>query len=136
MATINFVSWNSRTNRIAIKRVNHNGWIDIFVIQWVNLRLGRNTQKNISGTKPHCWEPFVARKNAPLADKSCSSSMNGSDLEQMSYNIDGRLPLEVVEIWNESLWWNGIAVSCGDRYSWIYLHNHMKPANKVKSTRI
>ena len=44
----------------------------------------------------------VARKNAPLVDKSCSSSMNGSDLEQMGYNRDGRLPLEVAEIWNES----------------------------------
>ena len=28
-----FVSWNSRTNRISIKWVNHNGWIDIFVIK-------------------------------------------------------------------------------------------------------
>ena len=45
---------------------------------------------------------FVARKNAPLADKSCSSSLNGSDLEQMGYNRDGRLPIEVAEIWNES----------------------------------
>ena len=26
------MSWNSRTNRISIKWVNHNGWIDIFVI--------------------------------------------------------------------------------------------------------
>ena len=25
--------WNSRTNRIPIKWVNHNGWIDIFVIK-------------------------------------------------------------------------------------------------------
>ena len=25
------MSWNSRTNRISIKWVNHNGWIDIFV---------------------------------------------------------------------------------------------------------
>ena len=25
------MSWNSRTNRIPIKWVNHNGWIDIFV---------------------------------------------------------------------------------------------------------
>ena len=45
---------------------------------------------------------FVARKNVHLADKNCSSSLNGSDLEQMSYNRVGRLPLEVVEIWNES----------------------------------
>ena len=45
----------------------------------------------------------VARKNTPLVDKSCSSSLNGLDLEQMSYNKVGRLPLEVVEIWNESL---------------------------------
>ena len=27
------MSWNSRTNRISIKWVNHNGWIDIFVIK-------------------------------------------------------------------------------------------------------
>ena len=45
----------------------------------------------------------ITRKNAPLVDKSFSSSLNGSDLEQMSYNRVGRLPLEVVEIWNESL---------------------------------
>ena len=56
-----------------------------------------------------CWKlfpsgvaRFVARKNAPLVDKICSSSLNGSDLEQMGYNKDGRLTLEVVEIWNES----------------------------------
>ena len=45
----------------------------------------------------------VSRKNTPLVDKSCSSSLNGSNLEQMSYNRVGRLPLEVVEIWNKSL---------------------------------
>ena len=33
MPTINFVSWNSRTNIISIKSVNHNGWNDIFVIK-------------------------------------------------------------------------------------------------------
>ena len=33
MPTINVVSWNSRTNIISIKWVNHNGWIDIFVIK-------------------------------------------------------------------------------------------------------
>ena len=27
------MSWNSRTNKIPIKSVNHNGWIDIFVIK-------------------------------------------------------------------------------------------------------
>ena len=27
------MGWNSRTNRISIKWVNHNGWIDIFVIK-------------------------------------------------------------------------------------------------------
>ena len=45
---------------------------------------------------------FVARKNAPLADKSCSSSLNGSNLEQMVKKKDGRLPLELVDICNES----------------------------------
>ena len=43
-----------------------------------------------------------ARKNVPLVDKIGSSSLNGSDLEQMGYNRDGRLSLEVAEIWNES----------------------------------
>ena len=33
MQTINIVSCNSRTNRISIKQVNHNGWIVIFVIK-------------------------------------------------------------------------------------------------------
>ena len=47
-------------------------------------------------------DKFVARKNAPLAEKSCSSSLNGSDIEQMSYNRDGILCLEFPEIWNES----------------------------------
>ena len=56
----------------------------------------------------------ISRKNAALVDKSCSSSLNGSNLEQMSNNRDGRLPLEFVEIWNESLLWSGVAISCGD----------------------
>ena len=59
-------------------------------------------------------------------DKSCSSSLNGSDLEQMSYNRIGRLSLEWVEILNESLWCKSVAVSDGDSSSWMYLHNHMK----------
>ena len=46
---------------------------------------------------------LVARKNSPLVNKTYSFSLNGSDLEQMSYNRVGILPLEVVEIWNESL---------------------------------
>ena len=33
MPTINFVSWTSRTNRISIQWINHNGWVDIFVIK-------------------------------------------------------------------------------------------------------
>ena len=55
-----------------------------------------------------CWlfpsgvSIFVARKNAPLADKICSSILNSSNIEQMGYNRDGRLPLEVAKIWNES----------------------------------
>ena len=44
-----------------------------------------------------------ALKNAPPADRSCSSSLNGSDLEQMFQNRIGRLSLEWVAIWNESL---------------------------------
>ena len=46
---------------------------------------------------------FFGRKNAPPADRSCSSSLNGSDLEQIVHNIIGRLSREWVEIWNESL---------------------------------
>ena len=46
---------------------------------------------------------FVARKNAPPADRSCSSSLNGLDLEQIVHNRIGRLSLEWVEIWNECL---------------------------------
>ena len=46
---------------------------------------------------------YVSRKNAPLANKRCSSSLNGSDLEKIVHNIIGRLSLEWVEIWNESL---------------------------------
>ena len=51
----------------------------------------------------------------------------------MSYKKDGRLPIEVVEIWNESLLWSGVVVSYGDGSSRMYLHNHMKQANKIKN---
>ena len=37
---------------------------------------------------------FVARKNTPPVDMSCSYSLNGSDLEQIVHNRIGRLSLE------------------------------------------
>ena len=69
--------------------------------------MGRSCLLSKSGlelvtTEPISKRRFVARKNAPLVEKSCSSSLNGSDLEQMGYNRDGILPLEVADIWNES----------------------------------
>ena len=81
----------------------------------------------------HIWDsPTVDKKNAPLADRSCSSSLNGSDLEQMVHNRIGRHSLEWVEIWNQSLWYNSIVVSYNDGSSHMYMHNHMKTTNKIK----
>ena len=45
----------------------------------------------------------IARIFAPPADRSCSSSLNGSDLEQMVHNKIGRHSLEWVEIWNKGI---------------------------------
>ena len=45
---------------------------------------------------------FVARKSHLLLARVVSLGLNGSNLEQMSDNKDGRLPLELVDIWNES----------------------------------
>ena len=75
---------------------------------------------------------FVARKNAPLADKSCSSSLNGSYLEQIIHNRIGRLSVEWLEIWNDCLWWNSVFFYCNDISSWMHLNSHMKLANKIK----
>ena len=73
---------------------------------------------------------FVARKNAPLVDKSCSSSLNGSDLGQMVHNRIGRLSLGWMEIWNESLGCNGVFISCDDSSSWMYLHDHNETSKR------
>jgi len=43
---------------------------------------------------------FVARNFAPFAERSCSSGMNGSDLEQIVHNKVGRLSLEAIDTWN------------------------------------
>ena len=59
---------------------------------------------------------IVARNYHLLLTRDVSLGLNGSDLEQMSDNKDGILPLELVDIWNESfgysvmwcsslLWW-------------------------------
>ena len=53
---------------------------------------------------------FVARNIAPLTEKSCLSSLNGLDLEQMS-------PLDFIKY--------DASVSCGDESPWIYLHKHI-----------
>ena len=45
---------------------------------------------------------FVARKMHLLLTSVVSLGLNGSDLEQISDDKDGRLPLELVYIWNES----------------------------------
>ena len=45
---------------------------------------------------------FVARNSHLLLTQDVSLGLNGLDLEQMSDNKDGRLPLELVYIWNES----------------------------------
>ena len=72
----------------------------------------------------------VARKNEPPANMICSSSLNGSDLEQIVQNRFGRLSLEWVEIWNESLWWNSVFVSYNDSSSRMYLQYHMKTSKR------
>ena len=44
---------------------------------------------------------FVIRNIAPSANRSCSSGLNGSDLEQMSHSQVKRLSLETIDIWNK-----------------------------------
>ena len=75
---------------------------------------------------PNGVSKFVARKYAPIADKIFSSSLNGSDLEQIVHNIIGRFSIEWVEIWNECLWWNSVVASHSDWSSWMYLQYHLK----------
>ena len=65
-------------------------------------------------------------------DSSFSSSMSGSDLEQIVHNKIGRLSLEWVEIWNKGLWWKSVVVSYNAISSLTYLHDHMKPKHKLK----
>ena len=45
----------------------------------------------------------VARKSHLLLTRVVSLGLNGLDLEQMSDEKDGILPLELVDIWIESL---------------------------------
>ena len=45
---------------------------------------------------------IVARNSHLLLTRVVSLGLNGSDIEQMSDNKDGRLPIEIVDIWNES----------------------------------
>ena len=45
----------------------------------------------------------VIRNISPSADRSCSSSINGSDPEQMSEYLSSRLSLNVIDAWNITL---------------------------------
>ena len=54
-------------------------------------------------TEEQAMNRTVARNFAPLADKSCSSSLNGSYIEQISHNRVRRLTLEVQRYGIESL---------------------------------
>ena len=58
------------------------------------LELGFQTRVKPRKMFPSRVSIFVARKNAPHADRSCSYSLNGLDLEQILHNRIGRLSLE------------------------------------------
>ena len=45
---------------------------------------------------------FVSREMHILLTRVVSLGLNGSDLEQMSDNMNRRPPIELVDIWNES----------------------------------
>ena len=51
---------------------------------------------------PSMVSRFVARNSHLLLTRVISLGLKGSDPEQMSDNKDGRPPLEIVDIWNES----------------------------------
>ena len=53
-------------------------------------------------TFPSMVTRFVARKMHLLQTRVIPLGLNGLDLEQVSDDKDGRLPLEIVDIWNES----------------------------------
>ena len=44
---------------------------------------------------------FLAKNMETLLGRTCSSFLNGSDLEQTVHNKIGRLSVEWVHIWNE-----------------------------------
>ena len=52
---------------------------------------------------PSMVTKFVAINPHLLLTRVVSLILNGTELEQMSDNKDGKLPLELVDIWNESL---------------------------------
>ena len=62
------------------------------------LELGFRTRVNPRKMFPSRVSIFFARINAPHANRSCSFSLNGSDLEQIVHNRIGILSLEWVEI--------------------------------------
>ena len=82
------------------------------------------------------WFWTVTRNFAPSTDISCSSSLNGWNLEQMVHNKIGRHSLEWVDIWNQYLWCSSIDVFCKDDPSWMYQHNHKKNKKRSNKTRI
>ena len=60
---------------------------------------------------------FVARNFAPFANRSCSSGLNGLDLEEIVYNKVGRLLLETTDTWNTIF----------DGMIWLFTYGEISP---------
>ena len=98
-------------NNLDMKRSDKNEkYFTKNIVDLITKQVGIGFQTSVWGLKktrytknsfPSGVSRFVARKITSPADKSCSSSMNGSDLEQISHNRVVRLPLEVAKIWNK-----------------------------------
>ena len=68
----------------------------------------------------------VVRNFAPSADRTCSSGLNGLDLEQIVHNKVGRLLLETTDTWNaifDGMMW---LFTYGEISPRKYLHKHIK----------
>ena len=69
---------------------------------------------------------LVGRNFAPSADRSCSSGMDGLDLEQIVQKKVGILLLETIDTWNtifDGMMW---LFTYGERSPRKYLHKHIK----------
>ena len=64
-----------------------------------------------------CFMRLVVINFTPSIDKSCSSSLNGSNPEQIVHNKDGRLPLETINTWNAIF----------DVLMWFFSHEKSSP---------